>query len=79
MCKISNIFLMSKEEIGDIIQMRRSVLSLNQEDLAEMAGISSKTIYLLEQGKSNASLDTLQKIFEILGLKISVHVKSVEG
>jgi DNA-binding XRE family transcriptional regulator len=42
-----------------------------------MAGISPKTIYLLEQGKGNASLDTLQKIFDVLGLEMSVRIKKV--
>lgn len=68
---------MKKEQIGNIMQSRRDFLLLKQEDLAEMAGISSKTIYLLEQGKGNPSLDTLQKIFEILGLEIDVNIKGI--
>ncbi len=69
---------MNSGELGNIIQARRRKIALKQEDLAEMAGISSKTIYLLEQGKGNASFNTLEKIFEVLGLQIAVQVKSVE-
>ncbi|MBC7555217.1 MAG: helix-turn-helix transcriptional regulator [Taibaiella sp.] len=60
-------------------QQRRISLGLKQEDLAEMAGISAKTIYLLERGRGNAAFDTLEKIFNVLGLVILVQVKSVEG
>ncbi|WP_205685619.1 helix-turn-helix domain-containing protein [Flavipsychrobacter stenotrophus] len=69
---------MTKIEIGNLIRQRRDHLTLKQEDVAEMAGISSKFIYLIEQGKGNASLDTLQKIFEVLGLEIIVDIKRVE-
>ena len=76
--KISNIFLMSISEIGALIVQRRNILSLNQEDLAEMAGISTKTIYLMEQGKGNVSLKTLGKILDIVGLDILIRIKSME-
>ena len=70
---------MEQGKIGTIVQSRRVFLALKQEDLAEMAGVSSRTIYSLEQGKGNPSLDTLQKIFEVLGLEIEVNIKSVDA
>jgi Predicted transcriptional regulators len=69
---------MKKEKLGEIIQLRRETLSIKQEDLAEMSGITAKTIYLIEQGKGNPSIDTLLKIMEVLGLDISLHVKKIE-
>ena len=72
-----NIFLMNKVEIGHIIQSRRNSLSIKQEDLAEMTGITSKTIYLIESGNGNPSIDTLNKLLETLGLEISVDVKKL--
>jgi DNA-binding XRE family transcriptional regulator len=68
---------MNAIEIGHIIQNRRNILAIRQEDLAEMAGITSKTIYLIESGNGNPSLDTLNKLLEILGLEISVDVKKL--
>lgn len=68
---------MNKEEIGHIIQNRRDELSIKQEDLAEMTGITSKTIYLIESGKGNPSINTLTKILAILGLEISIGIKKV--
>jgi transcriptional regulator with XRE-family HTH domain len=69
---------MDSNELGHIIQQRREALSLKQEDLAEMTGITSKTIYLIESGKGNPSINTLQKILEVLGLEIFVQIRKVE-
>lgn len=68
---------MTKIEIGDIIQKRRNELSLKQEDLSEMTGITSKTIYLIETGKGNPSLDTLQKLLEVLGMDLFINIKKI--
>jgi transcriptional regulator with XRE-family HTH domain len=68
---------MTKMEIGDIIQKRRNALSLKQEDLSEMTGITSKTIYLIESGKGNPSLDTLQKLLEVLGMDLLIDIKKL--
>jgi DNA-binding XRE family transcriptional regulator len=68
---------MDHTAIGKIIQQRRTELSLLQEDLAEMTGITTKTIYLIENGKGNPSLTTLGKLLEVLGLEIKVAIKKV--
>ena len=69
---------MNKQEIGNIIKKRREALSLKQEDLSEMSGITSKTIYLVENGKGNPSFDTIEKLLEIIGLEILVEVKKMD-
>jgi DNA-binding XRE family transcriptional regulator len=69
---------MDKVEIGRIMQKRREKLDLKQEDVAEMTGITSKTIYLIETGKGNSSIDTLTKLTEVLGLEINVDIKKIE-
>lgn len=66
---------MNKHEIGSLLQSRRVALSMNQEDLAELTGITTKTIYLIENGKGNPSLATIEKILDVLGLDLSVHIK----
>lgn len=75
--EIRNILLMDHSAIGHIIQQRRAELSILQEDLAEMTGITTKTIYLIENGKGNPSLTTLCKLLEVLGLEITVAIKKV--
>ena len=69
---------MNKNEIGAIVQRRREALSLKQEDLAEMGQVTPKTIYLIENGKGNPSLETLQKILDVLGLEILIQIKQTD-
>ncbi len=69
---------MNKIEIGEIIQKRRDSLSIKQEDLSEMTGITSKTIYLIENGKGNPSFDTLNKLLDVLGFEISIDIKKLD-
>ena len=68
---------MNKLEIGQVIQKRRNFLAINQEDLSEMTDITSKTIYLIESGKGNPSIDTLNKLLDVLGLEISIDIKKM--
>jgi len=66
---------MKIEELGKAIKFRREFLNLRQEDLAEMSGITIKTIHLIESGKGNPALATLQKIATVLGMEFSLQVK----
>lgn len=68
---------MDKVKIGQLIQKRRNSLSIKQEDLAEMTGITSKTIYLIESGNGNPSIDTLNKLLDTLGLEIRIDIKKI--
>lgn len=68
---------MDKVNIGHIIIKRRNSLSLKQEDLAEMTGVTSKTIYLIESGNGNPSIDTLTKLLDTLGLEITIDIKKI--
>lgn len=69
---------MNKQEIGNLIQSRRIALSMNQEDLSELTGITTKTIYLVESGVGNPSVATLEKILEVLGLELLVQIKKTD-
>lgn len=64
-------------KIGDLVNNRRTMLHLRQEDLSEISGINVKTIRQIESGKGNPSYLTLSKLFQVLGLTISVNIKEV--
>lgn len=49
------------------MKSRRKTFGLSQQDLAEMSGVSLATIKDIERGKGNPSLNTVQKILDILG------------
>lgn len=65
-------------DIGRIIQERRNELALNQQDLAEMAQVTIKTIYAIENNKGNPTIQVLKKVFHVLGLEMNVQLKSVD-
>lgn len=68
---------MDNQQIGKIIQERRDYLNLTQKDVAEMAGISFKSISEIELGIRNPSLNTLKSVLDVLGLDLSVQIKSM--
>jgi transcriptional regulator with XRE-family HTH domain len=68
---------MNNQQIGKIIQERRDYLNLTQKDVAEMAGITFKSISEIELGIRNPTINTLNSILDVLGLELSVQIKSM--
>lgn len=54
---------------------RREVLSLTQQDLAEMAHVGVATVKDIERGQGNPSLSTIKKILDILGVELIFQVR----
>ena len=55
------------------LKERREALGVTQEMLADISGVSLRTIKKFESGKGNPTLDTLSKLSEALGLQVSLH------
>lgn len=70
-----NHIIMTTQEIGKQIKERRKVLRIIQPDLAEMAGISINTLYKVERGQANPTVEILNKIAGILGMELKLEVK----
>ena len=66
---------MNTEKIGKAIKFRREFLNLRQEDLAEMSGVTTRTIHLIESGSGNPSVETLEKLATVLGMELLLQVK----
>ena len=66
---------MNIKEIGIEIKKRRKYLNITQEDLAEITGISRRSLQYIESGKMNPSIEQLEKILEALGLEIIIRTK----
>lgn len=66
---------MNSDELAVILRHRRNLLQLRQEDVAEIAGISLRTLRAIENGTANPSVETLQKLLEVLGLKFKIEPK----
>ncbi len=67
--------MLLKEQIAITIKQRRKELRLEQVDLCEMADIGSTTLSKLEQGKGNITLESLEKLLDVLGLKLTLDVR----
>ena len=66
-------FWMQKmEKLGKQIAERRKKKGLSQQDLAEMSGISPRTINSVELGKANPSINVLSKMVKPLGFVVSL-------
>lgn len=63
------------KNIGEAIKNRRKELGITQPNLAELAQISTNTLYKLERGQGNPSLDVLNKLAEVLGMELILEVK----
>lgn len=63
-----------KEAIGDVLQSRRKARKIAQEQLADIAGISPRTLRDIEKGIANPELETLMKICNVLGMQIKIEV-----
>lgn len=62
-------------EIGRQIKERRVALKINQQTLADLAGVGINTIVAIERGHGNPSLKTLDRILDTLGLQIELKIK----
>ncbi|MDR4534996.1 helix-turn-helix domain-containing protein [Glutamicibacter sp. PS] len=60
------------EEIGLRIQQARKDNSLTQEQLAELAGISERTVRAIETATGNPSVNGLLAAASVLGLRLVV-------
>ena len=66
---------MHPKDLGQIIKARREVLAITQMDLAEISNMGLRTLKALENGKTNPTLETLNKIMDVLGMELSVEVR----
>ena len=62
-------------ELVEQIKRARLKARLTQEELAALASISKRPIYLLESGRGAVRVDTLVKILDALGLTLVIQPK----
>jgi len=58
------------------VRARRASLTLGQEEVAELSGTSVRFIRNLEQGKQTVRLDKVQAVLDVLGLELTVRLRS---
>lgn len=65
--------------LGGQFRRRRRALHLTQEEVAELAGTTQRTVSVLESGKPTARLDVLVAVAEALGLQLVALPHDVVG
>jgi transcriptional regulator with XRE-family HTH domain len=63
------------KEIGKGIKLRRKALKITQPHLAQLAEVATNTLYKIERGQANPTLDIIEKITDVLGMEIKLEVK----
>lgn len=59
-------------EIGNVLRNRRQTLRTTQQSLADMSGVSVRMIKAIEGGYANPSIATLEKILNVLGMRLTI-------
>lgn len=66
-------------QLAEKVRARRTSLKLNQQDVADMAGVSERFVRFVEQGKPSIQLDSLLAVLETLGLELKLATRSREA
>jgi transcriptional regulator with XRE-family HTH domain len=66
---------MADKRLGETIRNRRKGLKITQPYLANLAKVSLNTLYKIERGEANPTLDILERIADVLGLELKLQVK----
>lgn len=61
------------------VRSRRIQLSLNQADVADLAGVSERFVRFVEQGKPTVQLEPLLSVLHTLGLELTVRTAPSEA
>ncbi len=62
----------AKRELGMLVLDFRLERGLSQRELASRVGTSQNRIYLIENGEANPTLETLQRLSEVLGFALEI-------
>jgi transcriptional regulator with XRE-family HTH domain len=68
---------MHQQDIIETLKKRRITLQVNQETLAMLSGVGLRTVKQFESGKGNPTLETIQKLADVLGLELHLAIKKI--
>ena len=68
---------MHHQGIIETLKKRRITLQVNQETLAMLSGVGLRTVKQFESGKGNPTLETIQKLADVLGLEMQLSIKKI--
>jgi len=69
---------MHQQQLIQTIKERRETLKVTQEQLAELSGVGLRTLKHFESGNGNPTINTLQKLADVLGMELKLEVKKIK-
>jgi transcriptional regulator with XRE-family HTH domain len=70
------LHIMDTIEIGKIIMQRRQEMRLTQQELADIANVSRRTLIELEHGRNDTRVRRLTRVLMSLGLQLDLRPES---
>lgn len=68
-------FELNMEILGEKIKQIRKSRNLTQEELGRLIGVQKAQVSKIENGKSSATLATMNKIFRAMKAKAKLHIE----
>ena len=65
-------------DLTKILKERRETLGITQEYLALLSEVGLRTLKAIESGKGNPTLDTLNKLADVLGMELKLEIKQIK-
>lgn len=70
---------MTPAELGSFVRAERKALSLTQQEVADLAGVSDRFVREVEKGKVTAEIGLVIEILAVLGFELVPIVHDVTG
>lgn len=65
-------------DIAELIWSRRKDLGLTQAEAAQLAGVSPRFVFDVENGKQTIAMDRLNLLLDALGLEMKIGIANLE-
>ncbi|MEN8512335.1 MULTISPECIES: helix-turn-helix domain-containing protein [Burkholderia] len=69
---IDDVLAHPEWSLRESVRHLKQTMRLTSAEMAKLAGVSTKTIQDIEQGRSDGTVQTMNRIFGMLGLKLGV-------
>jgi DNA-binding XRE family transcriptional regulator len=66
---------MTKISLAQALKQRRKILSITQEQLADMAEVGLRTLKSIEMERGNPTITTISKLADVLGMELNLDLK----
>ena len=72
-----NVDMENKSEIGEKLKSKRLQLNLRMDDVAKEVGITRSTLWSIENGNGNYTIDVLLKLLSFLNMSIDIDAQEL--